>query len=225
MKKTELMGVEISDLTVRECLNRSMSYLKNGGLNVIYFLSRDVLLEAKDMPELRDLIKEADIVLPDSIDILKAAGAGNKSREKEIERNLFFKSFLKMLIREKRSVFVVADSEEKAAGLMNGLDKIQEGLKKAGTYLMNDIEDADNAVNEINSVVPDVVFCVLKTPDQEKFFSMQKMKINSRVMIALSPDMLNVREDGTINNEGLLNFLRAKLFRRQAQKYEMDKEN
>ncbi len=225
MKKTELMGVEISDLSVRECLNRSSGFLKNGGLNVIYFLSRDVLLEAKDKPELRDLIKDADVILPDSADILKAAGTLTKSREKEIERNLFFKGFLKVLIREKRTIFILADSRDRADGLLKGIEKIQEGIEQAGTYLLEDQEDAENAVNEINSVVPDVVFCILKTPEKERFISRQKKKINSKLVIALTPDMLNVREDGSINNKGLLNVLRAKFFKRQAQKYEMDKEN
>ena len=224
MKKTELMGVRISDLTVRECLSKTSGYLKKGGLNVIYFVSRDVLLTAKDTPELCDLIADADLVLPDSVDILNACGISNRSREKEIERNLFFKGFLRMIAREKSRIFVVSDSMEKAEAFISGLKLIEEGIVPGGRYIAREGEDPENIVNEINSVAPDVVFVNFSSPVQERFIS-QKIKINARVMILVTPDMQRVREDGTINNRGFLNMLTARIFKRQARKYEMDKES
>ncbi|MBO4375002.1 MAG: WecB/TagA/CpsF family glycosyltransferase [Lachnospiraceae bacterium] len=223
MKKTELMGVRISDLTARECLSKATGYLKKGGLNVIYYVSRDMLLTAKDAPELKNLIDQADMVLPDSADILNACGILNRGREKEIERNLFFKGFLKVLEREKSRIFIVSDSSEKAVALEGSLGLIQEGLKEEGHYIAKDGEDPENIVNEINSVVPDVIFVNLASPEQEKFI-IQKKKINAKVMVLVTPDMLNVREDGTIDNRGFLNLLTTRIFKRQAKKYEMDKE-
>ncbi len=224
MKKTELMGVRISDLTARECLSKTSGYLKKGSLNVIYFVSKDVLLTAKDTPELGELIADADIVLPDSVDILNACGISNRSREKEIERNLFFKGFLRMIAREKSRIFVVSDSTEKAEALVTGLRLIEEGIDPGQRYIAKEGEDPENAVNEINSVAPDVVFVNFASPLQERFIS-QKIKINARVMILVTPDMQKVREDGTINNRGFLNLLTARIFKRQARKYEMDKES
>ncbi len=224
MKKTELMGVQISDLTARECLSKASGYLKKGSLNVIYYISRGMLLAAKDSAELKGLIEEADIVLPDSVDILKACGISGRSREKEVERNLFFKSFLKMIMREKNSIYIISDSPEKADTLTASLGLMQDGLKIEGRYVAREDEDPENIVNEINSVVPDVVFCSFASPAGERFIS-QRMKINSKVMILVTSDMLNVKEDGTINNSGLLNLLRTRVFRRQAKKYEMDKES
>jgi UDP-N-acetyl-D-mannosaminuronic acid transferase (WecB/TagA/CpsF family) len=224
MKKTELMGVQISDLTARECLSKVSGYLKKGSLNVIYYISRDMLLAARDSGELKGLIEEADIVLPDSVDILRACGISGRSREKEVERNLFFKSFLKMLSHEKSRVYIISDSAEKAETLTTNLGLIQDGLKMEGRYIAEEGEDPENIVNEINSTAPDVVFCSFGSPAQERFIT-QKIKINARVMILVTSDMLNVKEDGTINNSGLLNLLRTRVFRRQARKYEMDKES
>lgn len=224
MKKTELMGVQISDLTARECLSKASGYLKKGSLNVIYFISRDMLLAAKDSAELKDLIEGADLVLPDSVEILKACSISGRSREKEIERNLFFKSFLKMLSHEKSRVYIISDSAEKADTLTTNLGLIQDGLKVEGSYIAREDEDPENIVNEINSIVPDAVFCSFASPAQERFIT-QRIKINARVMILVTSDMLNVREDGTINNSGLINLLRTRVFRRQARKYEMDKES
>ncbi|MCR5651558.1 MAG: WecB/TagA/CpsF family glycosyltransferase [Lachnospiraceae bacterium] len=217
MKKTELMGVQISDLTAKESLTKASGFLKKGSLNVIYYISKEVLLSAKETPELASLIAEADIVIPDSVDILNACGISGRSREKEIERNLFFKGFLKMLEREKSRIYIISDSEEKAENLAKSLDMIQEGLKTEGRYIAKAEEDPENIVNEINSVAPDVVFGILGSPLQERFIT-QKIKINAKIMVLVTPGMLNVREDGTINNSGLLNFLQTRIFKRQARK-------
>lgn len=224
MKKTELMGVRISDLTARECLSKTSGYLKKGGLNVIYFVSKDVLLTADDTPGLGGLIADADMVLPDSVDILNACGIRSRSREKEIERNLFFKGFLRMIARERSRIFVVSDSPEKEQALISGLRLIEERIEPGGSYIAAEGEDPENIVNEINSVAPDVVFVYFASPAQENFIS-QKIKINAKVMILVTPDMQKVREDGTINNRGFLNLLTARIFKRQARKYEMDKES
>ncbi len=219
------MGMEIKDLSVRECLHMTGEFLKNGSLNVIYFVSGQTLVISEDSEELRHIIGEADIVLPDTTDILRAAGSSNRSREKEIERNLFLKGFLKICSREKKDIFVLADSEERIQAIKSAVETIQKDLNYAGTYILTDIEDAENAVNEINSVAPDVILSVVKTPLHEEFIDSQKMKINSRLLVAMSPAMLKVKEDGTIDNKGILNRIRAKFFNSAAKKYSKRKNN
>ncbi|MBO6111777.1 MAG: WecB/TagA/CpsF family glycosyltransferase [Lachnospiraceae bacterium] len=219
MKTIELMGMEMNDLTVRECLHMAGEALKSGGLGVIYFLSRDVLLASGDSEEIRQCIKDADITLPDTKDILHAAGLNNKSREREIDRNLFLKGFLRILSREKKKIYIVADSREKADTLKAGLNTIQRDLDYTGEYILEGPEDAENAVNEINGVVPDVILSIIKSPEHEEFINAQRMKINARLLMAMTPAMLKVKEDGTIDNKGLLDRLRAGFFNKVAQKY------
>ena len=194
-------------------------FLRSGGLNVIYFLSGQALLSAEDSEELRQLIKEADIVLPDTTDILHAAKVNNRSREKEIERNLFLKGFFRICSREKKRIFIIADSEERESAIKSAVGMIQKDLNFIGTYILSDSADAENAVNEVNSVAPDIVLSVIKTPLHEEFICGQKIKINARLLIAMTPAMLKLREDGTINNKGFLDRLKAGFFNKAVQKY------
>ena len=130
----------------------------------------------------------------------------------------------RIIINKNSRICIISDSASKADILKANLAVIQEGLKQTDSYVAAEGEDPENIVNEINSVAPDAVFCSLESPFQERFIS-QKIKINARVMILVTSDMQNVREDGTINNSGFLNRLRTRVFRRQARKYEMDKES
>ena len=219
MKTIMLMGLEIKDLSVRECLHMTGEFLKNGSLNVIYFLSGQALLSAEDSEELRQLVKDADIVLPDTTDILHAAGTNNRSREKEIERNLFLKGFFRICSRDKKRIFIIADSEEREKAIRSAVSMIQKDLNFVGTYILTDADDAENAVNEVNSVAPDIVLSVVRTPLHEEFIYGQKMKINSKLFVAMTPAMLKLREDGTINNKGFLDRLKAGFFNKAVQKY------
>ena len=222
MKTIELMGMEINDLNVRESLHLTGDYLKNGVLNVIYYISRDILLEAKDSEDLRNFIQETDIVLPDTKDILHAAGISSKSREKEIERNLYFKGLLRVLERDGKKIYIVADSEQKAASIRAGMDTIQKDLDIIGKYILADEADAENAVNEINGMAPDVIVSAIKSPLHESFIAEQKMKINAKLLVALTPGMLTLKEDGTLNHKGLLNRLRTGFFNKAARNYKKE---
>ncbi len=132
---------------------------------------------------------------------------------------------MKICSREKKDIFVLADSEERIQAIKSAVETIQKDLNYAGTYILTDIEDAENAVNEINSVAPDVILSVVKTPLHEEFIDSQKMKINSRLLVAMSPAMRKVKEDGTIDNKGILNRIRAKFFNSAAKKYSKRKNN
>ena len=56
-----LMGMEIRDLSVRECLHTAGEFLKSGGLNVIYYLNGQALLVSEDFEEIRHLVEEATL--------------------------------------------------------------------------------------------------------------------------------------------------------------------
>ena len=223
MKKIDLLGMEVKDYSVRECMHLASEYLNNGVLNVIYFLSKDVLLEARDSEELRGYINEMDVTVIATSDILHAADISSKSREHEIDRNLLLKGLLRKIDREKKKIFLISVSQEKLDNLKATLQKFESDLIFAGGIAYDPKGEngagEDDVVNEINSVIPDVIFSDLPTPDQERFISREKMKINAKLMVALKDDMLKVKEDGTIKNGGITNFFSKTIFKSIADKY------
>lgn len=223
MKKINLLGMEIKDYSVRECMHLANEYLNNGVLNVIYFLSKDVLLEARDSEELRSYINEMDVTVIATSDILHAANITAKSREHEIDRNLFLKGLLRKLEREKKTLYLISNGQDKLENLKLTLQKFESDLIFAGGTAYDPAGEngvsEDDVVNDINSVIPDVIFSDLPTPEQEKLISGEKMKINAKLMIALKDDMLKVRDDGTIKNGGLTNFFSKTIFKSIAEKY------
>ena len=223
MKKINLLGMEIKDYSVRECMHLTNEYLNNGVLNVIYFLSKEVLLEAKDSEALRNFINEVDVTVLATSDILHAAEISSKGREHEIDRNLFLKGILHKLSREQRKIYLVSCGEDKLDNLKGTLGKFEADLNFVGGISFdasgeNGVSE-DDVVNEINSVIPDVIFTDIPTPSQEKFIEAEKMKINAKLLVALNNDMLKVRDDGTIKKGGIVNYLNKSIFKKIAEKY------
>ncbi len=214
--------MEIKDYSVRECMHLTNEYLNNGVLNIIYFLSKDVLLEAKDSEELRDCINTMDVTVLATSDILSAADIASHGREREIDRNLLLKGLLRKLSKECRKVYIISDNQDKLDGLKETLLKFESGLIFAGGTAYDNNSDTiseDDVVNDINDVIPDVIFSDLSTPVQERFIKNEKMKINAKLMVALQDDMLKVSEDGTIRGGGLKNLLSKSIFKSIADRY------
>ena len=68
-----------------------------------------------------------------------------RSREKEIERNLFFKGLLRMLEREKSRIYVISDAAEKAESLIASAESSAENLSTVTETRANDaLESADS---------------------------------------------------------------------------------
>ncbi len=224
MKKIQLLGVEAKDFSVREALHLTGEYLSNDVLNVVYYLSGDSLIAADDSEEIRLAAADSDITIPATTEILHMAGIGSKTRENETAKNLYMKGLLRMLIRNRKSVYMVADGEERLEEMKNALSRIQSGLLIAGTVVLNETTGEEDAVNEINGVIPDAVFLLLSTPDRERFIREQKLKINSKLLLSLCDDIVNVREDGTLKRGGIRDWLRNKLFRKLLGEYEGGKQ-
>ena len=190
---------------------------------LFYFLSKEVLLEAKDSEALQNFINEADVTVLATSDILHAAEISSKGREHEIDRNLFLKGILHKLSREQRKIYLVSCGEDRLENLKSTLSKFESDLNFAGGISFdasaeNGVNE-DDVVNEINSVIPDVIFTDIPTPSQEKFIEAEKMKINAKLLVALNNDMLKVRDDGTIKKGGIVNYLNKSIFKKIAEKY------
>lgn len=216
MKKIQLLGFESRDLTVRESLHLTREYLGNGVLNVVYYLSDESLIAAKDFNEIGQCMQESDITIPVSLSILHMAGITSKSRETETTRNLYLKGLLRLLSRGHKKTYLITDSAARLEELTSVLKMLQPDLEVAGSVVLNESIRGEDAVNEINGIIPDAVILLLASPERERFVLEQKSKINARLLLSASDEIVHVREDGTLKPGGMRDWIRNRIFRRLA---------
>ena len=216
MKTYEILGIHIKDYSVREALHQTREYLSYNVPSVIFFLTRDVLLSASDSEEHKAFIEEdAEVTMIASSDIFKAADVTEKGREREIDRNLYLKGLLRQLSKEHRRIYLITQSPAQMGELKTLLGTFENSLQIAGSYETADTASVEDVTNDINTVTPYVVFIVMNVIEGMDFISAGKKYMNTKLIVALQPDMLKVREDGSVKR-GFMERLSARLFARIA---------
>lgn len=221
MKNINVLGVQLKDMSVRDAIKLTTLYLNSEHLNTICFANTNLMLEARESDSLKEYIEAMDLVVPVSADIVSATGY----REREIRSNLFLREFLKKMSREKRKVFIVGKSEEEQVAIRESLLKIDDRLTFFGCFSYTDSEQPgieDSMINEINSVLPDVVISLLDSPMHEELVAKEKQKVNARIWLILQKENLMVGDCGEIKKSRIREFFERFLFKRVVNRYDLE---
>lgn len=182
IKKIDILGLSLDNYTVREAIRRVETYLSNNVLNTIECISMEMLIQAENDEVLRNVIQSLDLAVIGEKEILQATKSSTMQRIRETEENDFFFEFFKRVERNKKSVYLLGESEEKIAEVRLELERQFKKISIVGSYALEDCVGAlDAVINELNSTTPDIIVSVLPTPMQEHFFWEHKDKMNANI--------------------------------------------
>ncbi len=225
MKRISVLGVELRDYPVKESMKLILQYLNSGNLDTVAFLTTGLLLEAKDNEELKNCIEMMDMTVPVTMDILNAAGVNSRSREKEIENNMFLKELLRRLAKDKKKIFLLGETENDLIHMREALLQFDDKLTFFGSYAYENLTGEEDAIiNEINNAIPDVVISTLSASKQVHIISENKMKVNARVWISLTDVSMKASGSGELKRGKLHTIIDKTIFRRMVTKYENSRE-
>lgn len=197
IKKIDIMGIELDNYTVREAVMQVDTFMSNDLLNTIECISMQTLIEADNDPVVREVIASLDLAVIGEKEIIKAAGVETMQRLQETEENDFCFEFFKRAERNKKSVFLLGETEHK---LMDAKREIKEAFPKlvlAGEYaLENCVGNLEAVINEMNATTPDIIVSVLPTPLQEHFFAEHKDKMSATIWYGMGEFGIHGRKHG-----------------------------
>ena len=206
MREYQVMGIALTDYSVREAMRKTEALLKDGKLSPICYITSEGLLEAESHPQTRELLAHMDLTVAGDTELLKVAGIQNKSRMREIQGNEYLRQFLHRAAREEGGVCLLSDTKERAEKLEKGIASYKMGLRVKGVFCAADFAgDEDSLINEINSLAPAVLISNLEYPAREAFYSSHHMKLHAEVWLIL-------RYDKVIENRSLSLFERLRAF-------------
>lgn len=168
MDKINILGVNVTDITKAEALNKIQEYLIGQKQHFIVTPNPEIILEAtrKD-EELHYILNHADIALADGIALKLAAWFYGKNIERITGADLAVE-ILKLAEAQKRKVVIFnwrdglssgAEIKQALANKFPGLDFFVQDIDRQGP-------DDFTAVNKFS---PSLIFCSLGAPYQEKF--------------------------------------------------------
>lgn len=213
----------MADYSLREGLRLAESYMESDSLSTICYLNTALLLKAKDDAAVREAISDMDMLVAGDDEILKAGGISFGSRKREVEGGFFLRELLRRFAKEKRRIFIIANSQDELVTLRESFLSIADRLTFFGSYAYGDLSTSEDAIiNEINTVLPDVVISLVESPVQELMVSRSKLMLNTKLWITLVPEAVSACCNKCTRKNPVLNFIERRIFRRTVKHFDND---
>ena len=184
IKKVDILGIQLDNYTVREAIMCVERYLSNNVLNTIESISLQMLI---------------DLAIIGEKEIIQAAGLESMQRIRETEENDFYFEFFKRIERNKKSVFLLGDTQEKIDSLKAELAEDYPKLIFAGEYAVETcVGDLEAVINDMNATTPDVIISVLPSPMQEQFLYEHRDKMNANIWYGIGGVPVHKKKHGVL---------------------------
>ena len=189
MRKMEVLGITMQDLTLRESMKKVEQFLKERKVCTIALITMKGLIIAQDSPAIKEWMSSLDMTVPIDADILRAADIHHHSRINDVEEDAFIVEFLKKMVRQKKTIYLLSQSEAGLKKVEDELRDAQDGLQVVGRCSLDSLEHEDDfVINDINLKVPDVLISNLPSPVREEFLANHHMKMNVSVWLMIRAD-------------------------------------
>ena len=230
MRKMEVLGIPMKDLTIRESMKKVEQFFADEKVSTIALITMKGLIKAQDSSEIKEWMSSLDMTVAVDVDILHAADINYRSRIHDVENNVFISEFLKKLVRQRKTVYLMSQTEESLKKLEGDLLSCEEGLRIVGKAVVDDVEhDDDFVINDMNMKTPWVLISNLESPKREQFLKENNMKMNVRIWMMLRADKdLQTKVKGPIRricDRMMKRWFQLRLIRYQEQMNKEDEQN
>lgn len=178
-EKIDVQGVKFHCMPAQEAMEKAVGFLESDTVDTIEILTMDVLMAGHSNDEWKRQIDEIKLVLPGEAEILEIAGVDDRGILKETGNAVFLKLFLKYLQKNRKKIFLLAQSEEIVKRAEDIISRYHYGIRLTGHALLDADDGREEAViNTINGTETDCLISILTSPYQESFISRNRALLN-----------------------------------------------
>lgn len=181
-----ILGIRIDKVTNQGAYNKFLSLFEEKGTQSIFTPNTEIIMKAQEDEELREVLENAGMVIPDGIGLIYASkiyGLGLTERVAGID---MMDRILDYCNKTKKSIFILGGKAGVAEEAMINIQGQYDNILCAGTidgYYSN--EDEYKVVDKINESKCDVLFVALGAPKQEKWIAKYQNVLNASVAIGV----------------------------------------
>lgn len=181
----KIMDIDVDMMSNDVFIRKMNEYLTDDHLDVIMFASTKMLNKAMEDEEYRAFLEKADLFLPGEKALLATHHADVLEAGNMVVSYRSLGMMLENLIKEDRTLYIIADNQNAVEKLQHYCEKMQPELRVVGSYSCEmDMEDAA-IVNEINSHTPDMILLNLPVGVQESWIMEHSSLLNAKLCIAI----------------------------------------
>ena len=178
--RTEILGVGFDSVTMEDALDRAEVLISEKRGSYVCTPNPEIVWRAQTQPALMDAVNGADMVLPDGVGILWAAG---KLGKKIPERVAGFDFITALMKRFSGSVFLLGGRPGVAEKAAETIRAVYPGITVAGSC-DGYYTDESEVLDRIRKASPDILLVCLGAPRQELWMA-QHRDLNVGLMAGL----------------------------------------
>lgn len=185
-KTTQVLKVPFDVVTMSEATERVLEFLKDGRAHIICTPNPEIVMEAQTDRELLQILRAADMVIPDGIGVVWASKYTQYPlRERVAGYDLVQKVFSKVKDTEYTAYFF-GGAPGVATAAAKRMMKQYPGLKIVGTHNgYFDAKEEKKIIYEIKKLAPSILLVGLGAPKQEKWIYENMRLIGAKVCIGV----------------------------------------
>lgn len=168
MGRVDILGIPVDKITEKELLERIINFINEKRFHLIVTINSENATKALENKIFLDVIKNADLVIPDGIGIIFASKIlGDKLPERIPGIDLSYK-LLEISNEKGYKIVLIGGKEGVAEGAKENLKKIFPNLNIAMTYNGYFNEDEEKKIiEEIQKIEPDILLVGMGSEKQE----------------------------------------------------------
>ena len=182
-----ILGVKINKVNIDEAYNLFLNFMERDKLSMIFTPNTEIVMKAQEDQELKDILFDADLVIPDGIGLLYASKLHGLGLEERVTGIDLMDKILNYCNNTKRSIYIFGGKPEVAKEATDNILKKYPNIKIAGYSdgYYKDKEAELKIIDKINESKPDVLFVALGAPKQEKWIYNYRKILNTKVAMGV----------------------------------------
>ncbi len=182
--RIRIMDMEVDLITQETFRETIMEYLSNDCLRVVHMVSLDYI-DTFDKNELvRQVLDEADMVLPGEKTILSAHHVDVLETGGMVVDYHSLLDLVEPLAGNNVTFYLVLRNEKEARALYGFMNRHFSRECVVGVYVADSDVAEESLINDINTKLPDIIFLSMDSTEQEEWLTNHKGKLNARLCLA-----------------------------------------
>ena len=194
MEKINVLGVPVHKVDMNEALNTASSFFDRDKKSVIITPNSEIVMMAKEDEKFLNIIKEADLVIPDGIGLVIASKIIKNPLKERVTGIDLMENILNYCNENNKSIFILGGKPGVADRAVENIVKKYPNIKKSGSYhgyfkghhIGHEGHDEEKEViNKINELKPDILFVAFGAPKQELWIQRYKDEVNTSILMGV----------------------------------------
>lgn len=168
--KIDLANILIDNITLKESLKKLEEFIASNKPHLIVTPNPEIIVRAQDDPELKQIINNADLRLPDGISMVVVSKILGKPLKERVTGIDFLLASCKLAAEKGWKIFLLGSAPGIAEKAGQNLIAKFPGLKIVGTH-HGYFSDDSEIITKLKEAKPDIVFVGLGAGRQEKWLA------------------------------------------------------